>query len=174
MISGHTFFFRPLFKERPKIAKMHFWTINWIHLIIQNLTRKEVIEFTNFIQKKCNSKVPSFSTFHELWVERRVFFWMCCQRTYYWKQQNFKNAKVSFKTFSKTLDRDFTHFTKGRLNILTIPILYISSELGCCLIWLNKVWNRIFRGINYLLNTKGNWFHEKSPWWNFARVHNEN
>ena len=60
VISGHTFFFRPLFKERPKIAKMHFWTINWIHLIIQNLTRKEVIEFTNFIHKKCNSKVPSF------------------------------------------------------------------------------------------------------------------
>ena len=66
MISGHTFFFRPLFKERPKIANMHFWTINWIHLIIQNLTRKEVIEFTNFIQKKCNSKVPSFLLSYEL------------------------------------------------------------------------------------------------------------
>ena len=74
VISGHTFFFRPLFKERPKDCKNALGTINWIHLIIQNLTRKEVIEFTNFIQKKCNSKVPSFLLSYELWVERRFFF----------------------------------------------------------------------------------------------------
>ena len=74
VISGHTFFFRPLFKERPKDCKNALGTINWIHLIIQNLTRKEVIEFTNFKQKKCNSKVPSFLLSYELWVERRFFF----------------------------------------------------------------------------------------------------
>lgn len=68
------FLFSTFVQGKAKDCKNALGTINWIHLIIQNLTRKEVIEFTNFIQKKCNSKVPSFLLSYELWVERRFFF----------------------------------------------------------------------------------------------------